>query len=69
MFILTHNNYDGGDVKGVFTTVEKAQKYVCKVLNRDLSWSDPSHNINGSIWANTGGGSFSIDPVEVNPKG
>jgi hypothetical protein len=69
MFLLT-NNYAGEatDVKGVFTTVEKAKQFTENVMNRDnLKWSDPSHNINGDIWANSGGGYLRIERVEVDP--
>lgn len=68
MFVLTNNYYDERIVKGVFTTVEKAQEYAENVMNRDgLKWSDPSHNIHGSIWANTGGGHLQIESIEIDP--
>jgi hypothetical protein len=68
MFILTNNQYDERTIKGVFTTVEKAQAYTEKVMNhQDLKWSDPSHDIYGSIWANTGAGHVKIEPVEIDP--
>lgn len=68
MFLLTNNHYDERIVKGVFTTVEKAKEYVEKVMNRDdLRWSDPSHDINGSIWAPTGTGHVHIEPVVIDP--
>lgn len=69
MFLLTSNYYEERTVKGVFTTVDKAKKYVRKVMHRDnLDWSDPTHNINGTTWANFGGGHLKIEPVELNPK-
>lgn len=69
MFLLTSNYDEDRTVFGVFTTVDKAKKYVEKVLNReDVQWSDPTHNINGDIWANSGGGHLRIDAVELNPK-
>lgn len=69
MFILTNNYYDERIVKGIFTTVEKAKEYVEKVMAReDLKWSDPSHNVHGSIWANTpSGGHVQIESVEIDP--
>lgn len=68
MFLLTNNHYDERIVKGVFTTVEKAKEYVEKVMNRDnLEWSDPTHNVHGSIWANTGGGHVQIESIVIDP--
>ena len=68
MFLLTSNYYEERTVKGVFTTVEKAKKYVFKVMHRDnLQGSDPSF-ISGAISAYFGGGYLNIEPVELNPK-
>lgn len=68
MFILTDNYPDERIVKGIFTTVEKAQEYAENVMNRqDLKWSDPTHDIYGAIWANTGVGHVKIEPAEIDP--
>jgi hypothetical protein len=68
MFLLTSNYYEDRTVKGVFTSVDKAKKYVYKVMHREnLRWSDPS-SISGSVSAYFGGGYLTIEPVELNPK-
>lgn len=67
MFVLTQDYYEDHHIKGVFTSVKKAQKYVKKVMGgKDLNWSEP--NIKGSIWVDFQGSSLFIQPVEVNPE-
>jgi hypothetical protein len=68
MFLLTSSYFEERDVKGVFTTPDKAKKYVRKVMNRDVTWEGPNH-ISGSFSSNSpGGGYLTIEPVEINPK-
>lgn len=64
MFVLTHHYDETPEIVGVFTTVKKAKKYVEKIMGcKDLNWSNP--NLVGSIWANSGGTSLFIAPVEL----
>lgn len=68
MFLLTYSYFEDRTVKGVFTTPDKAKKYVRKVMNRDVRWEGPNH-ISGSYSSYfTGGGYLTIEPVEINPK-
>lgn len=68
MFLLTSSYYENRDVKGVFTTPDKAKKYVRKVMNRDVTWEGPNH-ISGSYSAYANGSFYlTIEPVEINPK-
>lgn len=68
MFLLTSSYFEERDVKGVFTTPDKAKKYVRKVMNRDVNWEGPNH-ITGSFSAySSGSGYLTIEPVEINPK-
>jgi hypothetical protein len=66
MFVLTHHHHydEEPQIVGVFTTVEKAKKYVEKVMNREnLNWSEP--NLVGSMWADSGSTSLFIAPVKL----
>ena len=66
MFLLTNSDYEVSTVKGVFTSVKKAQKYVTKVMHgENLNWSTP--NLKGSIWVDYCGCTLTIEPVAVNP--
>lgn len=68
MFLLTSSYFETRDVKGVFTTPDKAKKYVRKIMHRDVQWEGPNY-INGSFSAYfPGGGYLTIEPVEINPR-
>lgn len=68
MFLLTTSYLEDRNVKGVFTTPDKAKRYVRKVMHRDVTWEGPNH-ISGSFSAySPGGGYLTIEPVEINPK-
>lgn len=69
MFLLTSSYYENRDVKGVFTTPDKAKKYVRKVMKRDVIWEGPN-NISGNYFAysSASGTHLTIEPVEINPK-
>lgn len=58
--------YDAPDNRGVFSTVEKAKEYVTGTLGA-VQWSDPTHRIDGAIWANYAGGHLRIEPVTLDP--
>lgn len=63
MFVLTYHYDEEPSIVGIFTTMDKAKKYVETVMGREnLNWSVP--NLVGSVWANTGGSSVFIAPVE-----
>jgi hypothetical protein len=68
MFLLTYSYYEDRTVKGVFTTPDKAKKYVRKIMHRDVTWDSPN-TISGAMSAYfTGGGYLTIEPVEINPR-
>lgn len=66
MFLLSKHYYDEVSYVGVFNTAEKAKKYISKIRHENVSWSSP--NLNGAMWADCGGGTYFINPVEVNPR-
>lgn len=63
MFVLTYNYDEEPSIVGIFSTMDKAKQYVETIMERKaLSWT--SYKLGSAIWANSGGSSFFIAPVE-----